>query len=283
MGRIVFHVNPSKETENLLLPGTVDPPGQVMVVNYSQMPILNKDQAKQIFSKGDSTDHSEKLSISGKNEKPEKKAVSSMYECSELGGVRKMSRVQQGASSGSDGGSSLKTDNSSSTKGKSPRVSRVLALKQARQSKRNKVGTILKESDKPREEGIIKSDKRNTNNKQNTEKFLGNTKKKGERKPEFKSRLPLPISTRGLQSSLAQYFQRPDSAPGDNTRRHLKTPPRPLPEMKRAPAVTTIPRPLGRNAGKLDGNSEVKVEPLYNHFTKIRPISSPNKLLLKNL
>lgn len=227
MGRVVFHVNPSRETENLLFPGTVDPPGQVMVVNYSQMPILNKDQAKQIFSKGDSTDHS------GRKEKPETKAVN---ECSELlGGVRKVAQVQQGTSSGSDRGSCLKTD-SSSMKGTSPRMSRVQALKQARKIKRNKVGTVSKELDKPRGEGIIK--------------------KVNEQKPEFKSKLPLPIATRGLQSSLAQYFQRPDSAPGDGTRRQLKNSPRPLPEMRRAPAVTTIPRPLGRNAGKLDGNQK---------------------------
>lgn len=255
MGRVVFHVNPSTEKENLLLPGTVDPPGQVMVVNYSQMPTLNKDQAKQIFSKGDSTDHS------GRKEKPETTAA---YECSELvGGMRKMAGVQQGTSSSSDRGSSLRTD-SSSMKGTSPRMSRVLALKQARKVKKNKTGTISKESDKPRREGTIKS--------------------ANEQKPEFKSRLPLPINTRGLQSSLAQYFQRPDSAPGDSIRRPLKASPKPLPEMRRAPAVTTIPRPIGRNAGKLDGNLEVKVETPYNNFTKIRPISSPNKQpLSKNL
>lgn len=203
MGRVVFHVNPSSDMKNLLLPGTVEPPGRVLVVNYTQytqMPALNREQARQMFTAGDSTDGSETLSmLSGGSQvlkKPEDKAVSpSMFKCRELGDGRK-----PGASSGSDIASSFQTENSSLNKVKSP---------------------------------------------------------KQPEKAQQKSRLPVPTK-KVLQSSLAQYFQRPVSAPGDNARRQVKSAPRPLPEMKRAPAVTTIPRPLGRNAGKLEGGRTEK-------------------------
>lgn len=53
MERSLFHVCPSGNTTHLLLPGCVDPPGQVLIVGYTMVSGLDQSQTTDAFNRGD--------------------------------------------------------------------------------------------------------------------------------------------------------------------------------------------------------------------------------------
>lgn len=82
--------------------------------------------------------------------------------------------------------------------------------------------------------------------------FTQRTKQNVPKTHNKKSQLPIPKNTKCLQSSLAQYFKpRPESSSSErHTQKVMNKPPTPKPK----PIVTSIPKPIGINAGKLNTN-----------------------------
>lgn len=66
-GRTIFHVNPSTDLNNLLLPGAASPPCHTVMVHCALTPSVEQTEGRAAFEKGDSHELADKESIQGKN------------------------------------------------------------------------------------------------------------------------------------------------------------------------------------------------------------------------
>lgn len=67
-GRSIFHINPSKKINSLLLPGAVNPPCKAVMVNYAITP-LHMTKARTVLQRGDGQELGAKESLKDKKQK----------------------------------------------------------------------------------------------------------------------------------------------------------------------------------------------------------------------